>query len=205
MIVRSIPSQTKKIFLTFDDGPDAVGTPRVLDILANKKAHATFFLVAEKLAAERKLVERIQREGHALGNHSLDHGYQNFFRSAERIKNWIEQGREKFTDVGALDLVGFRPPAGVITPKLIRALDELNEPLVLWTQRFFDSIIPWNPVCATWRAKYLPGGSIVLLHDRQSAQRISGFCSTLGNFIDLLRERGFTLAPLTRDLCGTRP
>ncbi|MEK9722326.1 MAG: polysaccharide deacetylase family protein [Rhodospirillaceae bacterium] len=64
------------VTLTFDNGPDAAVTPRVLDILAAHGVLATFFVVGERLAASaaaRAAVERARAAGHWIGNHSFTH------------------------------------------------------------------------------------------------------------------------------------
>jgi len=64
-----------KVTLSFDNGPDPVTTPRVLEILARRGLHTTFFVVGERLAdrARRRLAERSHAEGHWIGNHTLTH------------------------------------------------------------------------------------------------------------------------------------
>jgi biofilm PGA synthesis N-glycosyltransferase PgaC len=66
-------SPGKTISLTFDDGPDAVDTPKLLDLLAEHDVRATFFVTGEQVAKNPDVMRRIVREGHALGNHSLTH------------------------------------------------------------------------------------------------------------------------------------
>ncbi|MGI9036058.1 MAG: polysaccharide deacetylase family protein [Pyrinomonadaceae bacterium] len=62
-----------KIVLTFDDGPDPVWTPQILDILKRENVKATFFIVGENGQANPELVKRIVDEGHEIGNHSFTH------------------------------------------------------------------------------------------------------------------------------------
>ena len=72
-IERSGAVNTKWISLTFDDGPDARYTPRVLDILGQKHVPATFFVVGVNAEANVPLIQREYREGHTIGNHTYDH------------------------------------------------------------------------------------------------------------------------------------
>src|SRR3954464_6968769 len=104
MIIRSLPTQTKNIYLTFDDGPDPVGTPAVLDVLKAKNAKSTFFLIAEKARAYPAVVERIQREGHAIGNHSLDHLYRRYFSGRRKLGHWIADAEQVFAEMGIGEL-----------------------------------------------------------------------------------------------------
>jgi peptidoglycan-N-acetylglucosamine deacetylase len=64
---------TNQITLTFDNGPDPLATPRVLDVLAERAIKATFFVVGEQLREHRALAERAHAEGHGIGNHTLTH------------------------------------------------------------------------------------------------------------------------------------
>ncbi|WP_374927780.1 polysaccharide deacetylase family protein [Kytococcus sedentarius] len=61
------------LYLTFDDGPDPVFTPQVLSVLRAHDAQATFFMVGEEAARHPGLVEKVRRDGHAVGNHTWDH------------------------------------------------------------------------------------------------------------------------------------
>jgi peptidoglycan/xylan/chitin deacetylase (PgdA/CDA1 family) len=201
-MLRRVPSHARSVFLTFDDGPDPVGTPAVLEILRKHGARATFFVVASKVKAHPELLREILRAGHAVGNHSLDHKYHHFFRGAERLKDWISSAEKELRKEGAAP-VGFRPPAGIVTPHLVRAARSLDSPLVMWNERFFDAVLPWGERRARRSAARLEGGSIVLLHDRQTAGRVNAFCKTLDTYLDCLKDRGLEFEPLTPEICRT--
>lgn len=69
---------TKKVVLTFDDGPDAVQTPRLLDILKKYNVKATFFMLSEKFNDKTlPLIKRVAREGHIIASHHHDHDNNN--------------------------------------------------------------------------------------------------------------------------------
>ena len=202
MALRQVANERSRIFLTFDDGLDEIGTPKVLDVLLARNSRATFFLIAGKISQHEKLLTRILEEGHAIGNHSLDHGYRHFFSSQSRLQSWIEAAELEFVRFGVRSrLVGFRPPAGVITPKLREVLQLKREPLVMWNQRFYDTVLSWSAGRAVSAARKLEPGSIVLLHDRQSVNRIESFCKTLDAFIAQLSARGLNCESLTREIC----
>ena len=73
IVVRQWRPETKKVALTFDDGPDDVYTPRILDVLSKYKVRATFFLIGSAAQKHRDVVQRIRREGHEIGNHTYFH------------------------------------------------------------------------------------------------------------------------------------
>ena len=65
--------QDKKVAITFDDGPDPAYTPRILDVLKQEQAPATFFLIGLEVQKFPGLAKRIYQEGHAIGNHTFTH------------------------------------------------------------------------------------------------------------------------------------
>ena len=73
LFYRQGPSDEKKVALTFDDGPDSVYTPQILDILGKEKIKATFFLIGERAKLFPDVVKRMAKEGHIIGNHSMTH------------------------------------------------------------------------------------------------------------------------------------
>ena len=186
---------SQSVYLTFDDGPDPLTTPGVLDCLARHKAKATFFIIAEKAKKEIALTKRILSEGHALGNHSLDHRYKKFFFNKKSIGQWIKASEEIFRCLG-IDTVAFRSPAGVRTPALHSALRELKIPLVHWNIRFFDSTHPWTQEKAQRALDKITPGSIVLLHDSQKKINREIFLGTLDFFLEGLNKKSIPLESL---------
>ena len=78
----------KIIYLTFDDGPDPVNTPIVLDILKDNNIKATFFVLGTEIEKNPDILKRIYDEGHAIGNHSYNHIYRELYKSTN---TYIEQ------------------------------------------------------------------------------------------------------------------
>jgi peptidoglycan/xylan/chitin deacetylase (PgdA/CDA1 family) len=202
--IRIVPTgagePTARLYLTFDDGPHPQATPAVLEVLARHGAPATFFLVGQRAAVERGLVADVLRAGHAIGNHSSDHGYGHFFRGRRHLRDWVADSEALLEDVTGRPTAGFRPPAGVRTPELGWALAELGVPLVMWRVRFFDAVVPWRPLWAHASLRMTPPGAIVLLHDGQPAGRLPGFLATLDSYLAEARQRGFIFAALSRTL-----
>lgn len=123
-VIWSIPNSENKVFLTFDDGPDPEGTPRILDILAEYDARATFFCLGRQVEKFPALFERIKKEGHEIGNHTFNH-----------ISGWTTSHKKYFADIEKANaIIGsklFRPPYGRIKPSQIRALKEQYK-IVMW-------------------------------------------------------------------------
>ncbi len=201
MILRRVKSHSQSVFLTFDDGPDPVGTKPVLEVLAKYDARATFFVITDKAKREPTLIEEILSAGHTIGNHSADHAYRHLFRGEAHLRTWIESADQGLRAQG-INPVGFRPPAGVLTPHLLAAARASAQPVVLWNERFFDAVIPWGEARARRSAGRLKGGSIVLLHDRQRAARVNKFCKTLDTYLACLEQRGLRFEALTNEICS---
>ncbi|HEX4924918.1 MAG TPA: polysaccharide deacetylase family protein [Bdellovibrionales bacterium] len=194
-------NRSSSLHLTFDDGPDKHSTPRVLDTLAATGAKCTFFVIAERARQNRDVLARILREGHTIGNHSLDHSYGVFFKGRKALQAWIESSEHLLEDMTGGKTAGFRPPAGVRTPELAASLEHLRIPLILWNCRFYDTVFDWTRPRALGRLAKTVGGSIVLLHDRKPEPKLPLFLETLHDYMNSARQTGFTLDPLTRELC----
>ena len=94
----------KVAYLTFDDGPDAVNTPAILDILKAKGVPATFYVLGSMVEKNPDVLKRIFTEGHAIGNHSYDHDYDRLYASRESFVEEMEQ-----TDEAIFKVIGMRP------------------------------------------------------------------------------------------------
>ena len=156
------------IALTFDDGPDPVHTPAVLDILAAHGAKATFFVIGKHAYAHQHLVRRIVAEGHQLANHTWSHrhldgqGYQIVGEELDSTRDFLA------TIVGAPTRL-YRPPRGEISARLLSYTAVLGYTTVLWTVSFSDNLRARTEFTTSQveSADLGPGG-IVLLHDNNS-------------------------------------
>lgn len=77
-------SETKRVFLTFDDGPSSV-TPTILDTLKQENIEATFFVLGSRVEAMPEIVKRIYEEGHYIANHGYSHVYSSTYASPEAV------------------------------------------------------------------------------------------------------------------------
>lgn len=182
-----------QIALTFDDGPDPLRTPAVLDALRELDVKATFFVVGDRVDANPALCARIADEGHELGNHTYSHRYLPLApsRSVER--------ELRATDRAIADATGqvpalARPPYGARSPWTVRVFTRLAKRLVLWDVNSFD----WKgrqprEVAARVLARVKPG-SIVLFHDTHAERTVE----TLRLVVPALRARGFELVTVGR-------
>lgn len=162
-----------EIALTFDDGPDPVITPRVLDILDAHRARATFFCIARQALAHRALAREIVARGHDVENHSVAHAPTLGFVGPRRLAREIGDAQKMLADVTGVAPRLFRPPFGVRTPLTEPALARLGMYCVGWTVRSYDTVDRDGARVARRVIRRMKAGSIVLLHDGASLIRRS--------------------------------
>ena len=126
------------IYLTFDDGPNARWTPPLLDALRETGAHATFFLIDEHITTETiPIVERIAREGHAIGLHSGSR--RQMFMPARQLALELQAMAARIeTIAGRPPCRLFRPHAGWRSGTLYEGLDRAGYQLAGWTWGMWD-------------------------------------------------------------------
>ena len=163
--VSSVPVDGPYIALTFDDGPSAKLTPKLLDLLAQHHIHATFFVIGENVAQHPEIVKRAAREGHEIGNHSWSH--PNLAKlSDENVRNQIKRTEEVISGAIGARPVLLRPPYGSLTARQKHFIhDELGYEIVLWDVDPYDWKRPGPTVVTNRILKETRPGSIVLSHD----------------------------------------
>lgn len=172
----------KYIALTFDDGPSAATTPKVLEVLADKKVKATFFLLGQNAKEYPALVQQIQKEGHELASHSYSHPQLTALSKEQVIKEVRETDKAIFNATGILPRT-FRPPYGAVNSDVARSI---GKPVIQWN---IDSL-DWQTKNASSVIQIVnqtaqPGG-IVLMHDIQPAT-----ADSLATVIDNLKKQGY--------------
>lgn len=156
-----------KIALTFDDGPSAEHTPKVLELLKKYNAKATFFCIGKHIEQHPELLQRIHEEGHVIGNHSFSHSlWFDLFSKKKIIAEMQKTNDLVFSMTGKLTKI-FRPPFGVTNPPIAKAVKKLGLKVVGWDIRSYDTMN--KPVEVVLKNVFLKlkNGSVVLLHDNR--------------------------------------
>lgn len=145
------------VFLTFDDGPHPDITPFVLDELAKNHHKATFFCVGENLQRYPEIAERILREGHAIGNHTMRHN-----KGIETADEDYLESVTEFQRIYAARL--FRPPYGKLKRSQAKLLKDSFR-IVMWSFLTYDYDRSVRVETILQKAGSLKPGDIVVLHD----------------------------------------
>ncbi|MDX6557021.1 MAG: peptidoglycan-N-acetylglucosamine deacetylase [Blastocatellia bacterium] len=191
-------TDTNSVALTFDDGPSP-DTEGILDVLAKYNLSATFFMVGREVESFPGIAQRVLAEGHEVGNHSYSHPSYLFQRAAQTHAQ-IRRAQSVIAETIGVRPQMARPPYGVRTPAYFRAARALDLQTVQWDVAGFDwkRITP-RQIADNVLRKAQPG-SIILLHDGDSAGK-----NTRKNTVDALpliikglRDRDLQIAPLSQ-------
>jgi len=182
-----IKTDSKELYLTFDDGPHIEVTPLILDILKDFEAKATFFCVGENILKNPKIYQRILDEGHQVGNHTFSHnnGWSN--SNVDYFKSYLKCQELTKTDL-------FRPPYGRISPKQYQLIKKRTK-IIMWTvlSGDFDSSNSTEK-CIENVQSGIKNGSIIVFHDSAKAKdRVLGSLSAL---LYDLSEQGYIFKAL---------
>jgi cellulose synthase/poly-beta-1,6-N-acetylglucosamine synthase-like glycosyltransferase/peptidoglycan/xylan/chitin deacetylase (PgdA/CDA1 family)/spore germination protein YaaH len=190
-----------KVALTFDDGPDSKWTPKVLDLLKEKKVKAAFFVVGNKVEGEPELLQRIHAEGHEIGSHTYTHSN---LRLAPREQIILELNATQRLIESVIDrsTILFRPPYQAdARPKSIQDLTAIKVAEELGYLTICENIDPedWAKPGADVILRRVKdqrhSGNIVLLHDAGGDRRQT--LEALPKIIDYLRARGDEIVSLS--------
>jgi len=187
---RSQVDDAGAVALTFDDGPDPVDTPRLLDLLREKGVKATFFVVGKRAEKYPEIVRRASEEGHLIANHTWSHPNLFCFLTPRRLRAEIERGTESVRSCCGLQPRYFRSPVGLRHPLLDPYLRQTKLEFISWRVRSYDTVIGNSATLARRILKKVVGGDIILLHDRLPSGA-DVMLEALPGVIDALRDRGF--------------
>ncbi len=179
-----VKTDRKEVFITFDDGPIPEVTPWVLGFLKAEGLKACFFCVGENVQRNPELFEKVQAEGHLVGNHTFNHmqGLKNddasYYQNIEKAAGYIP---------GRL----FRPPHGLLRIRQFKKL-KADYRFVMWDiiSRDFDRRLKPEQVCQNVLRNVRPG-SVIIFHDSLKAEK--NMKQALPMVIRGLREKGFSV------------
>lgn len=173
---------SKKIYLTFDDGPVPGPTEFVLEELASRNFKATFFCIGDNVKKHQNIFERVKSAGHRVANHTFHHsnGWKTDITT-------YEQDVEDCRNVMKADNLLFRPPYGRIKRNQIKVLSTYR--IVMWDVLSYDFANLSAERCLKGSLGAVRDGSIIVFHDSVKAEKNLRFI--LPRFLDQIEERGY--------------
>ncbi|MEU6012181.1 polysaccharide deacetylase family protein [Streptomyces sp. NPDC047453] len=195
------PGAARTIALTFDDGPDPVWTPRILDVLRRNHVHATFFVVGTEVVAHPELIRRIVAEGHQIGIHTFTHP------DLAHLAPWQRSLELRETQLAVAGAAGvttalLRPPFSSKNDALddadwsvLKQADAAGCATVLTTQDAEDWQRPGVDRILANATLHGHGGQIMLMHDGGGDR--SQTVAALNTLIPRLKAQGFTFATVS--------
>jgi peptidoglycan/xylan/chitin deacetylase (PgdA/CDA1 family) len=190
------------IALTFDDGPHAKLTPKLLDLLAARRIKATFFLVGQNAAEYPDIVRRTLREGHEIASHSWSHP------NLKLMSDDAVRAQMRRTDEAIKQAIGksprvMRPPYGELSARQARWINaEFGYKVIMWDVDPLDWKRPGPTTVCNRIVRETRSGSIVLAHDIHP-----GTIEAMPATLDQLKEKNFRFVTVSEllDLATPEP
>jgi peptidoglycan/xylan/chitin deacetylase (PgdA/CDA1 family) len=183
-----LPHPTKNnLILTFDDGPDLMHTPQILNILKQYNAQAIFFCIGKNIQAFPEIVKRMVEEGHIVANHSFHHSNFIGSYSTQKVITEIQLTENAIIECVGESLQLYRPPFGVTNPNIAKAVEKMNMKVLGWSVRSFDTVSSDKNELLRRITNTLKNGDIILLHDTKPVTK-----DILADFLLYSTNKGFT-------------
>lgn len=187
------------VALTFDDGPDPATTPLLLDLLAERRVTATFFVTGRRATQYPRLIRQIVSRGHAVGNHSFHHNRYRMFWQSALLQREIADTQAALSRLGIVPLA-FRPPVGITSPSMGKVIRANGLYVVNFSCRAFDR---GNRRIGRLAQKILATvrpDDIIMMHDADAgnAERVRQWIGEIEKILAGLSNKGLTAVPLAQ-------
>jgi len=188
------------IAMTFDDGPSATLTPKLLDILKERGIKATFFMVGQNAKEYPDIVKRMVAEGHEVANHSWSHPALTKL-SAEGLAKQIEDTNKAIEDACGVKPKLLRPPYGATNATLNRRFnDEYGLKVILWSVDPLDWKYRNSERVTSQIVQGAHPGAIILSHDIHATT-----VAAMPAVFDTLLAKGYKFVTVSELLAMDRP
>lgn len=181
-------NDSKSIALTFDDGP-AAHTAEILDVLRLHHVPAAFFTIGKHAAVNPDIVKRWDAEGHIIGNHSYEHGFNFDWQTSRKIEADLQKANKLIDSIIGKTPNLVRPPYGITNPNVAKAIRQIGMQSIGWSIRSFDTRISDPEKLLGKILNSLRGGDVILLHDSMPVT-----AQILTELIVQAQKKGFTFA-----------
>ena len=163
-VISAVPARDGQLALTFDDGPNPVATPAILDALGERDVKASFFVLGRHAERWPQLVRRMADEGHVVCNHGYYHRKLHL-RTPSYVRRDLELGTRAIIDACGAEPRFFRAPHGFRSPWVTAIARSLGQRTVGWTRGVWDSALPGVDTIVNRTVRAARRGAILLLHD----------------------------------------
>lgn len=188
------------IAMTFDDGPDAKLTPRLLDILKERNIHATFFVLGNMVKSHPEILQRESAEGHEIGNHSWSHlPLTKVVQREGGLHHELADTSDLIKQTIGKPVTLMRPPYGATNPRLSKAIErEYGMKVILWSVDPDDWKDPGPSVVSSriingWKQSGgTKPGAIILAHDIHK-----GTIEAMPATLDALLAKGYKFVTIS--------
>jgi peptidoglycan/xylan/chitin deacetylase (PgdA/CDA1 family) len=180
----NLPSERKVLYLTFDDGPNPVVTEKILELLEEYDAKATFFCIGKNIEQHPELFKLVKSKGHHIGSHTYSH-----------INGWKSNSKDYLTDYQkGCDLASsnlFRPPYGRILLNPLQTIQKQDK-VIMWDilSKDYDASITPETVLNNVLRNIKPG-AIIVFHDSEKAKK--NVLAVLPQLLQYLKQQGYTM------------
>ena len=187
----------KNIYLTFDAGYENGYTEKILDILKREKVSATFFLVGDYIEKNPSIVNRMEKEGHIVANHTMTHPDMAVISDKDDFKKELEDLEllyEKTTGHKMKKL--YRPPQGKYSEANLKLAKEMGYTTIFWSLAYVDWYVDKQPSreeALNILNSRIHDGAIVLLHSTSKTN-----CEILQELIKGWKEKGYKFTSLDK-------
>jgi peptidoglycan/xylan/chitin deacetylase (PgdA/CDA1 family) len=180
----NLPSERKVLYLTFDDGPNPVVTEKILELLEEYDAKATFFCIGKNIEQHPELLKLVKSKGHHIGSHTYSHinGWES--NSTDYLTDY-QKGRE----LASSNL--FRPPYGRILLNPLQTIQKQDK-VIMWDilSKDYDASITPETVLNNVLRNIKPG-AIIVFHDSEKAKK--NVLAVLPQLLQYLKQQGYAM------------
>ncbi|MBA3704719.1 MAG: polysaccharide deacetylase family protein [Bacteroidetes bacterium] len=181
----------KKIAITFDDGPHRTFTPQILSVLAEQNVPATFFVIGKNIQGNESIIKQINETGNVIGNHTFSHSFFIDLKTIPAFTYELDITSDAVYNITGKRIKLFRPPYGVTTPNIAKAVKELNYYTIGWNIRSMDTTRDSTEVISKRVKNQVKPGAIILFHDTSEKT-----VEVLKQTLNFAKENGFKIVSI---------